>query len=65
MWKFALIILVSLIFVSCGKVSRDSDAFGWRFIKSPNTGICYEVAARYRGYSGFMGMDAVSADYCK
>ena len=63
-----LLVLIALLMavVGCGGYEMTDGELGWSIVQSPITGRYYEIATRYDGYQGYMGMYEVTrADYEK
>lgn len=61
-----IVVLIIVISIACGggpKFDEKGDGLNWSISKSPITGNCYEIATRYSGNQGYMGMSKVSCEY--
>jgi len=70
---FVSVFVTVIILTSCSQPGPDFSKMGktemqWSFIKSPHTGLCYEMVGHqeFTGFSwiGFSGMSPVDDKYC-
>lgn len=65
-----MVIVLSFGVIGCGYSSSDfteviTEHGNWKIVRSPKTGLCYEVIIAPNGYQGYLGMSPVDCDHLR